>query len=99
MFKTNLPANKYMTPVMSIALICRWHTPNAPTKAALPNIIKHTSEHEIDKFCIPEKNKKKTSFFFNIHSDLLKTKWKTFYFIDYKYNSQIFGMTKNDKII
>lgn len=49
-----IPANKYITPVISIALICLWHTPNAPTKAALPNIIKQTSEQDIDKFCIPE---------------------------------------------
>lgn len=48
-----LPANRYMTPVTNTALICRWHTPKAPTKAALPSMIRHTNEHEIDKFCIP----------------------------------------------
>lgn len=36
-----------------MALTCRWHTPNAPIKAADPKIIKHTSAHEMDKFCIP----------------------------------------------
>lgn len=45
-----------MTPVTSIALICRWHIPNAPSNAALPNIIKQTNEHEIDRLCIPMKN-------------------------------------------
>lgn len=48
-----LPANRYMKPVTNTALICRWHTPKAPIKAALPSMIRHTNEHEIDKFCIP----------------------------------------------
>lgn len=43
-----------MTPVTRMALICRWQTPNAPTRAALPSIIIQTREHDIDKFCIPE---------------------------------------------
>lgn len=49
-----LPANKYMMPVTNIALICRWNTPKAPKSAALPKIIKHTNEQDIDKFCIPK---------------------------------------------
>lgn len=49
------PANKYITPVTKIALICRWQTPKAPINAADPKIIKHTRAHEMDKFCIPVK--------------------------------------------
>lgn len=49
----NKAANKYITPVTKIALICRWKTPKAPSSAALPKIIKHTSEQDIDRFCIP----------------------------------------------
>lgn len=50
-----LPANKYITPVTRTALIWCWQTPNAPTKAALPSIMRHTRAQDIDKFCIPEK--------------------------------------------
>lgn len=51
--KMEIPANKYMIPVTNTALICRWQTPKAPKSAALPKIIKHTNEQDIDKFCIP----------------------------------------------
>lgn len=48
-----LPASRYITPVMRIALIWRAHMPNDPSSAALPKIIMHTSEHDMDRFCIP----------------------------------------------
>lgn len=53
-FESILPASKYMTPVTRIALICRWHIPNDPNRAAEPKMIKHTNEHDIDKLCIPK---------------------------------------------
>lgn len=49
----HLPASKYITPVTKIALICRWKIPKAPSSAALPNMIKQTSEQDIERFCIP----------------------------------------------
>jgi hypothetical protein len=55
--RANDPANKYMTPVTRTALIWCWKTPKAPTRAALPSIIKHTRAQDIDKFCIPESSR------------------------------------------
>lgn len=64
-----LPARRYMTPVTNIALICFWQTPNAPTSAALPRIIRHTRAHDIDKFCIPVGQEKHR----NIRGNYLKS--------------------------
>lgn len=54
-----VPARRYITPVTRTALIWCLNTPKAPTKAALPKIIRHTKAQEIERFCIPIVNKKK----------------------------------------
>lgn len=41
-----------------MALICLEQVPNEPKSAALPKMIMHTSEHDIDRFCIPMEKKK-----------------------------------------
>lgn len=53
--RANDPASKYITPVTKTALIWCWKTPKAPTRAALPSMIKQTKAQDIDRFCIPEK--------------------------------------------
>lgn len=50
------PANRYMTPVTNTALIWCLKTPNNPTRAEEPRIMRHTRAQDIDKFCIPETN-------------------------------------------
>ena len=42
-----------MTPVTRTALIWCFSTPNIPTSADDPRMIRHTKAQEIDKFCIP----------------------------------------------
>lgn len=42
-----------MTPVTRTALIWCFSTPNVPTSADDPRMIRHTKAQEIDKFCIP----------------------------------------------
>lgn len=82
-----LPASRYITPVTKIALIWRWHTPNAPINAADPNIMRQTKAHEIDRFCIPCYNenfpKRDTLIIENL------TFWATSYewYIHYSYYS------------
>lgn len=49
-----------------IALICLWHTPNAPINAADPKIMRQTRAHDIDRFCIPIFCYKKSSKIINM---------------------------------
>lgn len=48
-----LPANKYITAVINMALIWWRKIENSPINEAVTAIIMHTIAHEIDTFCIP----------------------------------------------
>jgi len=54
----SLPARRYITPVTSTADIWCLHSPKKPINAAHPRIIRHTREHEMLRFCIPETERK-----------------------------------------
>ena len=51
------PDNKYITPVISTALIWRLSIPKTPSNAADPSKITQTTAQDIDSLCISEINK------------------------------------------